>query len=804
MFELPNNFSGSRVPGTTTSEPRWRHAFNLDDLPWLGDFRVQNKSVIPTSLFLVIIVAAAVDISNGKQVNSIEISDVAIGSSIIQGPAPVRIETSFSITSLNNSLDDGVDSIQAEFSLNESPAQDRNTPSAAKGKLRISFAHYEPPKTSSSFCFKEPNTCGLIPVNIDQFYNSLSEIGLSYIGRLRCLTSAERRMDFARAVLVPTADEIPGLTLLHSTSLEVCLQTLLLAFAAPRDASLWTAFTPTHITRLTFFPNLSVGFNASASVTIYTYLQKYTPGYEAVLPRISGDSSVYCSETGRLQMRIEGLTMSPVTPSTKEQDKLLYLKTTWQQDILSGVRLEQDNCTSNYEGSGLSQVQRYILAATRQISHRYAKSKILQVGISSINLVEGICQCLGQCLDSYTIVDASYQAIVDMKREMLSDHPAIKFGVLDISRGDEVLDEAKVPGSADLGTFDLVILQGFCRENRGTFEYIRTMLKLGGFLLMTMSPTDAFSLKATDTSFGESHEKLQDVGFSVIGASEKDTEGSFVILSQSVDDQIAFLAAPLDTQLPFATKGTLLVIGGYLTKIQGYLEIIQSRLKCIWEGEIVAIRSLADLNSININEVAAVLTLTELDQSVLKDLSPDTFKGLHHLLDKSKVVLWVTHGARNQNPHQTGTIGLVRAVQAESPEKVLQILDLDEIDGTESIVAESFLRLIGGVLMRDNGSNRLWTVEPELSFQGRGFFIPRVLFDKKRNDRLNSFRRRIEARDIDKADSGSIIHPIDPSGLFSPSKTYVLVGLSGHIGQSITRWMVQNGARHVAITSRCV
>lgn len=46
--------------------------------------------------------------------------------------------------------------------------------------------------------------------------------------------------------------------------------------------------------------------------------------------------------------------------------------------------------------------------------------------------------------------------------------------------------------------------------------------------------------------------------------------------------------------------------------------------------------------------------------------------------------------------------------------------------------------------------------------------------------------------------------PVDTRNLFSPNKTYLLVGLTGHIGQSICRWMVQGGARHIVVTSRYV
>ncbi|KAF1829261.1 hypothetical protein BDW02DRAFT_651485 [Decorospora gaudefroyi] len=53
--------------------------------------------------------------------------------------------------------------------------------------------------------------------------------------------------------------------------------------------------------------------------------------------------------------------------------------------------------------------------------------------------------------------------------------------------------------------------------------------------------------------------------------------------------------------------------------------------------------------------------------------------------------------------------------------------------------------------------------------------------------------------------SGSVnigIRPLEAVGFFSKDKTYLLVGLSAGIGQSITEWMISNGAGCVCLTSR--
>ena len=46
------------------------------------------------------------------------------------------------------------------------------------------------------------------------------------------------------------------------------------------------------------------------------------------------------------------------------------------------------------------------------------------------------------------------------------------------------------------------------------------------------------------------------------------------------------------------------------------------------------------------------------------------------------------------------------------------------------------------------------------------------------------------------------VRPLDARNFFSKDKTYLLVGLSGQIGQSLCEWMVSNGAGCVCLTSR--
>ena len=46
------------------------------------------------------------------------------------------------------------------------------------------------------------------------------------------------------------------------------------------------------------------------------------------------------------------------------------------------------------------------------------------------------------------------------------------------------------------------------------------------------------------------------------------------------------------------------------------------------------------------------------------------------------------------------------------------------------------------------------------------------------------------------------VEPVDSKQLFAKNRTYFLAGLAGDLGRSLTKWMVQHGARYIVLTSR--
>jgi pseurotin A synthetase (hybrid polyketide synthase/nonribosomal peptide synthetase) len=862
----PHPLLGSRTPDDTDYEPRWRNFFIMEELPWLRDHCVQGQIIVPAATYCVMALEAAKVLCRGKNVHSIELSNVAILRPIVLDEASDGTETLFSVRSdLDSNKHE--DEIHAQFTLSAGAMDDRHLRTAATGHIRITLVSEAPISFPNG---RRQTELDLLPTSVDRFYASMDEIGLSYSGPFRAMTSMQRRLNFASATVAVDRDLV-GTTPVHPTWLDACFQTFVAAFAAPRDGSLWTAFMPTTIGRMLFSPS-STSQVPGTSVTVDAHITDFAPGYQVALPTLTGDMSIFSPQTNQLQVKIEDFVMSSFLPASESDDRRFYLKNVWGQEMLSGAicaSSEQnvavaeskskviDTCEKavhyylsklkaaghldqwvdkspglrslisemearatsvptrsemlslleeigehidlvlvrtigdsllnspteglgpitptsmgalisrwHNEGLGFSHLQSHFVSAAKQISHQHANLRILQVGPSSPGLVRSICHELGRGLERYTVVDDSEHNVEEMKTALAADQLRVDFTQANIENG---TDEVEHLMSA--GLFDLVIVHKAFTKQVAALKTIRNLLRPGGFMLM-MAATGPqlrfpFMLMSALHSFGEeglaqakfinptreeTHDLLQQTGFSGVDSIALDNvpeKHTFsVVVSQALDDHITFLRSPLTSPSPAPLSGNLLVVGGFSADIAKFATAIQSQLSNVWRGDIINVRTLAELSD-EVSTVEAVLSLTDLDRPVLEDIRAPTFKGLQILFSTAKTVLWITHRARADSPYHNATIGIGRSFQSENPQKLLQFLDLDTLDGVESAITESLLRLIGGVNMRNGNpadTAHLWTIEPEVSLEKGKYLVPRLFPDTKRNDRLNALRRKVETK----------------------------------------------------------
>lgn len=858
--DRPHELLGSRTPDDTEYEPRWRNFFKLDEMPWLRDHRIQNQIIVPAAAYCVMALEAAKVLGRGKPVQSIELLNVAILRPIVLDEASEGTETLLSLRSDLDGRKEQSAFIRADFSLSSGAMEVGHLKTAATGEILIHLGSDDceddqyPNKSSV-------NNAGLVPINVDQFYASLDKIGLNYSGAFKTLTTVERRMNVALAD-ISVDQEVGESVPVHPTWLDVCFQTFLAAFAAPRDDSLWTAFMPTAIGSIKFV-NLDPGVSAAIPAFVSTRLEQLSPGYTGTLPTITGDMEIYNSSTGQLIVHVEDFTMSSFLPATQKDDKLLYLKTTWHQDVLSGITFDSgeaspaeleliDACetTVQYylhlynensfsrqdhsaiyldnlatrakaqqvvapndsvmssiwekfgeqidmkliraigeslvmkprpdanldehqpaslvqlitqwhnEGLGFANIQNHFVSALKQIAHKHDKLRVLQVGPSSASLVKAACQELEHTLGPYTIIDGSAVALNEMKSHLIG-LPRVNYHVFDIENKEATSNDVIKNSS-----FDVVIVHKAFQDQALALKKIRALIRPGGFLIMmaatgqllrfpfflASSPPVKSSLPPDNANpIGHMVDReLREAGFSgidSIGLDSNSQKHTFsVIVSQALDDQARFLRAPLSAEPAIMKHRKLLVLGGSTDKTKFVLDKFKHNLSCVWEGDIVFAKSLADIETTHVDGLEVVLSVTELDQAMLQAFNKELFTNLQHVLAAASTIFWVTHGAKSRDPYQSSTIGLFRTFQSENLQKHVQLLDLDTPDGNESLILDAFLRFVMGIIFTTGSADMspLWKTEQEIAIRDGKLFIPRIFLDEDRNRRLNSLRRKIE------------------------------------------------------------
>ncbi|KAL4812549.1 hypothetical protein BDW67DRAFT_188526 [Aspergillus spinulosporus] len=328
------------------------------------------------------------------------------------------------------------------------------------------------------------------------------------------------------------------------------------------------------------------------------------------------------------------------------------------------------------EGLGILQLQRHFVSAAKQISHQHVNLKVLQIGPSAPRLVRSICHELGRGLEKYTVVGDSAHSIEEMKIALAQDQ--LQLNISQASVEDKI---DKVNDLTTAGSFDLVFVHRAFMKQAAALMTIRALLRPGGFMLImaatgaqlrfpfmllsALPSLDEVGLAHTrfiNSTRKETHNLLRQAGFSGVDAIALDNvfdKHTFsVVVSPALDDHISFLPPPLTSTSPTPLRGDLLVVGASSEDIAKIVESIQAQMSNIWQGDIVNVRSLAELSD-EASSVEAVLSLTVLDRPVLEDIRAPTYEGLQQLFFTAKTVLWITQRARGGNPYHNAPLALV-------------------------------------------------------------------------------------------------------------------------------------------------
>ena len=415
------------------------------------------------------------------------------------------------------------------------------------------------------------------------------------------------------------------------------------------------------------------------------------------------------------------------------------------------------------DGHWFAYLNHYIARVVKRITHKYPQVEVLEIGAGPRATAKSVLDLIGTTSSSYTCTDCSSTTLEKAKQMFAGHHNRLCFRVLDIEKN--ITDQG-----LDNNSYDVVIASHVLQATLNLGEALqntRSLLRPGGFLILMEATSDFLRVPfllgglprrivadesrhlSSAVSPAKWDELLYANGFSGVDSIVHDMPAPIrhyrsVIVTQAVNDKFSLMRNPLASVGLILEFERLLIIGGTSLPIAELIRDIESSL-APWKNRITVVKSIDDLDEVNIASGASVICLAELDRPLFSEpITPSRLTTLQGLFSKASNILWLTTGRLSEVPHSNMTVGIGRALTTELPHLNLQFVDISKktVPSARKIV-KLFLQLVWAKSSEFHNHDVLWVTEPELAICGETVLIPRVVLDKTRNDRLNAVRRLI-------------------------------------------------------------
>ncbi|KAF2185492.1 polyketide synthetase [Zopfia rhizophila CBS 207.26] len=420
------------------------------------------------------------------------------------------------------------------------------------------------------------------------------------------------------------------------------------------------------------------------------------------------------------------------------------------------------------ERMGFSEHSTYLAKTVAQITNRYPHMSILEIGAGTGAATRDILRETSSKFKRYVFTDIS-KGYFDSARALFKEEVnKMTFRTLDIEA------DPTQQGFAN-ERFDLIIASNVIHATEkleNTLRNVRSLLKPGGYLTM-LEITDngpirfgfvfgslpGWWLGAEDgrimspcISPSTWDAALRRTGFSGLDTITPQTHtlpypGSGFV-SQAIDDRVAFLRNPLSSKT--ASVGAariadcLVVLGGASPTTADAIMTLEKYLGNFF-GHIIKLRSLTQLDALEMGPSTAILSMTELDNPIFDGVTAEIFERFKAMFEFTELILWVTECCYDSEPYANMTVGFVRSQLRESPNVNFQFLDFGTSERINpSRIAEAFLKFCFTAKWKaELESDYLWSLEPEFAVRDSKTCILRLLENNDQNNRLNSSKRSI-------------------------------------------------------------
>ncbi|KAK2040741.1 putative polyketide synthase [Colletotrichum somersetense] len=426
-------------------------------------------------------------------------------------------------------------------------------------------------------------------------------------------------------------------------------------------------------------------------------------------------------------------------------------------------------------GFGFLQSGLWMSRTIAQLADRYPHLNILEIGAGTGGATKRILKHLGSNFLTYTFTDVSSGFFEKGAEVFAAYKDRMVFKTLDC--GQNPVTQGYTEGAYDVVVASLVIHA--TPDLEVTMQNIRKLVKPGGYLVVAdgsnngqphgtggfiFGPLPGWWLGADNgrplspfISTAEWDRLLRASGFSGIDSTApkafEDIIGMTVFASQAIDDTVNFLREPLSSSLSNSSAtnamSNLVIVGGKTSETRPLVRSVANYFQNLQlQPRIFETLGAVDYNIINPETV--VVSLTELDKPIFKDVTPEEFLAFKTMFSTSMKLLWITNGRLHEQPFSNMTVGFGRTAVHETLGLEIQNIDVADVRNLDPrMLVEMILRFQAITRLSETERARLlWAIEPEIVVEADGQeMVPRLRPVAARNDRYNSGRRQI-TRDV--------------------------------------------------------
>ncbi|KAI1343743.1 hypothetical protein F5Y15DRAFT_177092 [Xylariaceae sp. FL0016] len=394
------------------------------------------------------------------------------------------------------------------------------------------------------------------------------------------------------------------------------------------------------------------------------------------------------------------------------------------------MTIEQARCISAFH--------KHVARIVKQITHKHPRTRILGFAGADSGFMKQVMNVDDLSFLTMIIASDSDTSAESQTRQLGTSRKNVKTLALN----------AKADLKAQMQTDslqDIVLLSSSMVVNdqdvSGVLKNIRSVMKPDGYLILVHNSNLLLANRDNNSSTPPIWpDVLESYGFYQRARnSDQFHQSGFIMVRQSA-------SSPATDGIKRPSLGKVLLIGsadqGRDSKM---VNDLQSKVSAL--ASEVTVQDLDLINEKDLAGCKSAIVMADLAEPLMSNMTEHRLNQLRMLLQPEMTVLWLTHDSLYKNPEHAATLGFARTVVAEIPNLRVQLLDLEDMESSATLITSTFGKLVTADPTSISKEMPQLSYEPEIHMENGKQIIARIVPYKPANDSANAMRR-VVTRDI--------------------------------------------------------